>query len=71
MGEFSIWHWLIVMAIILLLFGGGRVSGLMSEFAKGIKAFKRGMADVSEDSHTTQARLEQAEDHAAETHQHS
>jgi len=45
MGEFSIWHWLIVLVIVLLLFGGGKVSGLMGEFAKGIKAFKKGMAD--------------------------
>jgi sec-independent protein translocase protein TatA len=45
MGEFSIWHWLIVLAVILLLFGGGKVSGLMGDFAKGIKAFKHNMAD--------------------------
>lgn len=45
MGEFSIWHWLIVLAVVLLLFGGGKVSGLMGEFAKGIKAFKKNMAD--------------------------
>ena len=45
MGEFSIWHWLIVLIVVLLLFGGGKVSGLMGEFAKGIKAFKKGMAD--------------------------
>ncbi|MGH7156227.1 MAG: twin-arginine translocase TatA/TatE family subunit [Acetobacteraceae bacterium] len=45
MGEFSIWHWLIVLIVVLLLFGGGKVSGLMGEFANGIKAFKKGMAD--------------------------
>jgi sec-independent protein translocase protein TatA len=45
MGEFSIWHWLIVLAIILLLFGGGRVSSLMGELAKGIKAFKQTMTE--------------------------
>jgi sec-independent protein translocase protein TatA len=67
MGEFSIWHWLIVMAVVLLLFGGGRVSGLMGDLAKGIKAFKRGMADMSEGSHPAEARLEQAEDHQPET----
>ena len=50
MGEFSIWHWLIVLAIVLLLFGGGKVSGLMGELAKGIKAFKKTMA---EDEHPT------------------
>ena len=38
MGSFSIWHWLIVLAVILVLFGGGnKISGLMGDFAKGIK----------------------------------
>jgi sec-independent protein translocase protein TatA len=42
----SIWHWIIVLAVGLLLFGGrGKISDLMGDFAKGIKAFKKGMAD--------------------------
>lgn len=45
MGSFSIWHWLIVAVIILLLFGKGRISDIMGETAKGIKAFKKGMTD--------------------------
>lgn len=46
MGSFSIWHWLIVIAVLLLLFGGrGRVSNLMGDLAKGVKAFKSGMKD--------------------------
>ena len=46
MGSFSIWHWLVVLAVILVLFGGGnKISGLMGDFAKGIKAFKAGMKD--------------------------
>lgn len=45
MGSFSIWHWLVVLAIVLLLFGRGRLSDIMGEFAKGIKSFKKGMAD--------------------------
>ena len=45
MGEFSIWHWLIVLAVVMLLFGGGKVSTLMAEFGSGLKAFKRIMAD--------------------------
>ena len=46
MGSFSIWHWLIVLAVILVLFGGGnKVSGLMGDFAKGIKSFKKNMAE--------------------------
>lgn len=45
MGGFSIWHWLIVGIAILLLFGKGRFSDMMGDVAKGIKSFKKGMAD--------------------------
>jgi sec-independent protein translocase protein TatA len=45
MGGLSIWHWLIVLLVVLLLFGTGKVSNLMGDFAKGIKAFKKNMAE--------------------------
>ncbi len=45
MGSLSIWHWLIVLAVVLLVFGTGRVSTLMGDVAKGVKAFKKGLAD--------------------------
>jgi sec-independent protein translocase protein TatA len=45
MGSFSIWHWLIVLAVVLLLFGRGKIPELMGDVAKGIKNFKSGMAD--------------------------
>lgn len=45
MGTFSIWHWVIVLAIILLLFGRGKIPSLMGDMAKGIKAFKSGMKE--------------------------
>jgi sec-independent protein translocase protein TatA len=45
MGGLSIWHWLVVLIVVLLLFGTGKVSTLMGDFAKGIKAFKKNMAD--------------------------
>lgn len=46
MGSFSIWHWLVVLAVILVLFGGGnKISGLMGDFAKGIKSFKKGLSE--------------------------
>ncbi len=46
MGTFSIWHWLIVLAVVLLLFGGrGKISGLMGDFGKGLKSFKKGMKE--------------------------
>lgn len=44
-GSFSIWHWLIVLAIVLLLFGRGKISEVMGDVAKGVKSFKRGIAD--------------------------
>ena len=46
MGGFSLWHWLIIIAVVALLFGGkGKISGLMGDLAKGIKAFKSGMKE--------------------------
>lgn len=46
MGTFSIWHWLIVLAVVLVLFGGkGKISAIMGDFGKGLKSFKKGMKD--------------------------
>jgi len=45
MGSFSIWHWLVVGILVLLLFGKGRFSDMMGDVAKGIKSFKKGMAE--------------------------
>jgi len=56
MGSFSLWHWLIVIVVVMLLFGRGKISELMGDFAKGIKSFKKGMADDD------QARTEQIEE---------
>jgi sec-independent protein translocase protein TatA len=50
MGSFSIWHWMIVLVVVLLLFGSGKISGLMGDFAKGIKSFKKNMADDETDA---------------------
>jgi sec-independent protein translocase protein TatA len=53
MGSFSIWHWMIVLLVVMVLFGGrGKISSLMGDFAQGIKAFKKGM---SEDEKTAEA----------------
>lgn len=50
MGSMSIWHWLIVAAVALLLFGGrGKLSGLMKDAAEGIKGFRKGLADEQQD----------------------
>lgn len=45
MGGVSIWHWVIVGIVVMLLFGRGKVSELMGDVAKGIKSFKKGMAE--------------------------
>jgi sec-independent protein translocase protein TatA len=50
MGSFSIWHWMVVLLVVLLLFGGGKVSSLMGDFAKGIKSFKKNMAEPDDAS---------------------
>jgi sec-independent protein translocase protein TatA len=51
MGTFSIWHWLIVLVVVLVLFGGrGKIPTLMGDVAKGIKSFKSNMKDQDEDS---------------------
>jgi sec-independent protein translocase protein TatA len=51
MDPFSIWHWLIVGAVLLLVFGGrGKSSEVMGDVAKGIKAFKKGMSDTAEEA---------------------
>ena len=45
MGSFSLVHWLILILVVMLLFGRGRISDLMGDFAKGINSFKKGLAD--------------------------
>ncbi len=45
MGSFSLWHWLVVIILVLLLFGRGRISDMMGDIGKGLKSFKQGMAD--------------------------
>jgi sec-independent protein translocase protein TatA len=48
MGGASIWHWVVVGVIVMLLFGRGKISDMMGDVAKGIKSFKKGMADDDE-----------------------
>jgi sec-independent protein translocase protein TatA len=45
MGAFSFWHVLIVVLLVVVLFGGNKISTLMGDVAKGIKSFKKGLAD--------------------------
>jgi sec-independent protein translocase protein TatA len=56
MGSFSIWHWLIVLAVVLLLFGGrGKISQIMGDFGKGLKSFKKGVKDDDDEAAATAA----------------
>ena len=53
MGSVSIWHWIVVGIVIMLLFGRGKVSELMGDVAKGIKAFKKGMSEEEQQAQAT------------------
>ena len=63
MGTFSIWHWLIVLVVILLLFGRGKIPALMGDMAKGIKAFK---SEMKEEPETPAPAIDQTATAAAE-----
>jgi len=61
MGTFSIWHWLIVLVVVLVLFGGkGKISSLMGDFGKGLKSFKKGMKEDEDSSADTGSSDEEA-----------
>ena len=57
MGSFSLMHWIVVLAIILILFGAGKLPRVMGDFAKGIKAFKAGMKEEDEAEATPPAQV--------------
>jgi len=48
MGSFSLMHWIVVLGIIVILFGAGKLPRMMGDFAKGIKTFKEGMKEEDE-----------------------
>ena len=51
MGAMSMWHWLLVIGVVALLFGGGgKISSIMGDVAEGIKSFKKGMSDDAVDA---------------------
>ena len=61
MGSFSIWHWLIVLVVVVVLFGGrGKLSSIMGDAAKGIRAFQKGLKgddDTADRDRTTTGTL--------------
>ncbi len=57
MGTFSVWHWLIVLVVVLVLFGGGgKIPKLMRDMGQGVNAFKKGLKE--EDKDKAQAKSE-------------
>jgi sec-independent protein translocase protein TatA len=67
MGSFSLIHWLVFGVIAILLLGGGRFSNLMGDVAKGIKNFKKGMAEEDEKSEPTRIEAQRAAEPAYKT----
>lgn len=65
MGSFSIWHWLIVLVIVLLLFGAGKIPKLMGDMAKGVKAFKKGLNEDDDVPAAKPAETQRLESEAA------
>lgn len=62
MGTFSIWHWLIVIVLVMLLFGGrGKISSLMGDLAHGIRNFREGLKEPQEQKAISEAGKEKAE----------
>ncbi|MBC7431049.1 MAG: twin-arginine translocase TatA/TatE family subunit [Rubritepida sp.] len=55
MGSFSVWHWLVVLLVVLLLFGGNKISGLMGDLAKGIKSFKHNIKEDGDAAMTAES----------------
>ncbi|KAF0115328.1 MAG: sec-independent protein translocase protein TatA [Rhodospirillaceae bacterium] len=58
MGSWSIGHWVIVLLVILILFGAGKIPRLMGDMAKGVKAFKKGMKEDDETGSAPSAPVE-------------
>ncbi|HJS41755.1 MAG TPA: twin-arginine translocase TatA/TatE family subunit [Sphingomicrobium sp.] len=56
MGGLSLWHWLVVIILVLLLFGRGRISDMMGDIGKGLKSFKQGMAEDEDKAKPTEPR---------------
>ena len=48
MGGMSLWHWVIVALVILVLFGRGKISEMMGDFGKGVSSFKKGLTEAED-----------------------
>ena len=54
MGSFSIWHWLIVLVIVMMVFGTKKLKNMGSDLGSAVKGFKDGMRDASADDKATE-----------------
>lgn len=61
MGTFSIWHWLVVLAIVVLVFGTKKLRNLGSDLGNAVRGFKEGMKSAEEDTSTTTAPTSQSQ----------
>ena len=66
MGSLSIWHWVVVIAVVLLLFGRGKISDLMGDVAQGIKSFKKGLQDDDKPAEKPAVEPTKTIDHSAQ-----
>ena len=74
MGFTSIWHWIIVLVVVLVLFGGrGKISSLMGDFGKGLKNFKKGVSSDDDERNTSRnvERIESAQNIKEDTKEDS
>ncbi len=55
MGSFSIWHWLIVLLVVVLVFGTKKLANLGGDLGKAVKGFKEGMKEATEDDTSAEA----------------
>jgi len=71
MGFGSPIHWILLVLVVVLLFGGGRISGLMGDVAKGIKSFKKGLAEEDDDVAASAKPAQRIEQRPAQTPEQS
>lgn len=65
-GIGSIWHWLIVLAVVLLVFGGGgKISKIMGDFGSGLKSFKKSVKDEEAEGTMPRKKLDEPEKEGA------
>lgn len=66
MGTFSIWHWLVVLAIVVLVFGTKKLRNLGSDLGNAVRGFKEGMKGAEEDTASSSAQSQQITHHSVE-----